>query len=97
MPSEFGPEADAPIIDADELTQPGGKLDPDRLREAVETARARAPEGSMPRVQFTLSRDLNEPRLDKYLTTRIRFLSRSQLQQIIDAGGATVSGKPAKT
>ncbi len=99
MPTEpeFGPEADAPIIDADELTQPGGKLDPDRLREAVEQARDGSASASMPRVQFTLSRDLNEPRLDKYLTSRIRFLSRSQLQQIIDAGGATVSGKQAKS
>ena len=99
MPSEhdFGPEANVPIIDADELTQPGGKLDPDLLRAAVEKARSSSAAAAMPRVQFTLSRDLNEPRLDKYLTSRIRFLSRSQLQQIIDAGGATVSGKPAKS
>ncbi|MEO1535419.1 MAG: RluA family pseudouridine synthase [Planctomycetota bacterium] len=99
MPPEhdFGPESEAPIIDADELTQPGGKLDPDLLRAAVEKARSDSSSSSMPRVQFTLARDLNEPRLDKYLTSRIRFLSRSQLQQIIDAGGATVSGKPAKS
>lgn len=95
--SDFGPEADAPIIDADELTQPGGKLDADLLRDAVERARSGSGGSSMPRVQFTLSRDLNEPRLDKYLTSRIRFLSRTQLQQIIDAGGATVGGKPAKS
>ncbi|MEO1584856.1 MAG: RluA family pseudouridine synthase [Planctomycetota bacterium] len=97
MSDEFGSETDAPIIDADALTQPGGKLDPDRLREAVESARGGSSSNSMPRVQFTLSRDLSEPRLDKYLTTRIRFLSRSQLQQIIDAGGATVGGKRAKS
>ncbi|MEM9166069.1 MAG: RluA family pseudouridine synthase [Planctomycetota bacterium] len=90
----FGAEADAPIIDADCLVQPGGKVDPDRLREAIESARAGG--GAMPRVQFTLQRDLNEPRLDKYLTSRVTFLSRSQLQTLIDSGGATVGGAPAK-
>ncbi|MGP1272145.1 MAG: RluA family pseudouridine synthase [Phycisphaerales bacterium] len=94
--ADFGDERDAPIIDADALTQPGGKIDPERLRELVERARQADPDGSMPRVQFTLQRDLKEPRLDKYLTSRVTFLSRSQLQTIVDSGGATVSGQRAK-
>ena len=95
-PDEFGLESSAPIIDADALVQPGGKVDPDRLREAVEAARESDPDAPMPRIQFTLQRDLTEPRLDTDLTSRVTFLSRSQLQTIVDAGGATVGGKPAK-
>jgi 23S rRNA pseudouridine1911/1915/1917 synthase len=47
------------------------------------------------RVSFTLQRDLNK-RLDKYLTDRISFMSRAQLQKLIDLGGVTVNGRPAK-
>ncbi|MEM8757113.1 MAG: RluA family pseudouridine synthase [Planctomycetota bacterium] len=94
MAAEADQPKRAPIIDADALTSPGGKVDPDRLREAVEAARTA--DGPPPRVRFTLQRDLKEPRLDKYLTSRMTFLSRSQLQTIIDAGGASVGGLPAK-
>ncbi|MFI4892553.1 MAG: S4 domain-containing protein, partial [Phycisphaerales bacterium JB058] len=90
---DFGDEAEAPIIDAHELIRPGGKIDPDELRARVEDARE--DESPMPRVEFRLLGDLKEARLDKYLTTRVRFLSRNQLQQIIDAGGATINGKIA--
>lgn len=92
---EFGNEAEAPIIDAQELTLPGGKIDPDELRARVEAARE--DESPMPRVQFHLLGDLKEARLDKYLTTRVRFLSRNQLQQIIEMGGASVNGRIAKS
>lgn len=91
---DFGSEADAPIIKANELIRPGGKIDPDELRARVEEVRGESE--IMPRVQFELSRELNEARLDKYLTSRVRFLSRNQLQQIIDSGGATVNGNSAK-
>lgn len=91
---DFGNEADAPIINATELTKPGGKIDPDELRARVEEARGEAE--AMPRVQFELWRDLTDARLDKYLTSRITFLSRNQMQQIIDSGGASINGKPAK-
>lgn len=47
------------------------------------------------RVSFTLQRDLNK-RLDKYLTDRISFMSRAQLQKLIDLGGVTVNGREAK-
>jgi len=91
---DFGSEADAPIINATELTKPGGKIDPDELRARIEEARGQGQ--AMPRVQFELWRDLTEARLDKYLTSRITFLSRNQMQQIIDAGGASINGKIAK-
>lgn len=47
------------------------------------------------RVVFTLARDLDK-RLDKYLTDRISFMSRAKLQALIESGGVTVNGKPAK-
>lgn len=47
------------------------------------------------RVSFTLQRDLNK-RLDKYLTDRISFMSRAQLQKLIELGGVTVNHRVAK-
>jgi len=47
---DFGSEADAPIINATELTKPGGKIDPDELRARIEEARGQGQ--AMPRVQF---------------------------------------------
>lgn len=47
------------------------------------------------RVVFELQRDLNK-RLDKYLTDRIPFMSRSQLQRLIDEGGVKVNGRAPK-
>ena len=47
------------------------------------------------RVAFVLQRDLNK-RVDKYLTDRITFMSRTQLQRLIDEGGVTVNAKPCK-
>jgi 23S rRNA pseudouridine1911/1915/1917 synthase len=46
-------------------------------------------------VTFNLQRDLQK-RLDKYLTDRITFMSRSKLQDIIDGGGVLVNGRVAK-
>ncbi len=47
------------------------------------------------RVVFVLQRDLQK-RLDKYLTDRIPFMSRTQLQRLIDEGGVTVNGRAPK-
>ncbi len=47
------------------------------------------------RVVFALQRDLNK-RLDKYLTDRIPFMSRSQLQRLIDEGGVKVNARSPK-
>jgi 23S rRNA pseudouridine1911/1915/1917 synthase len=47
------------------------------------------------RVVFVLQRDLDK-RLDKYLTDRITFMSRTQLQGLINEGGVTVNGGRCK-
>lgn len=47
------------------------------------------------RVRFVLQRDINK-RLDKYLTDRIPFMSRSQLQRLIDNEAVTINGKTPK-
>lgn len=70
---------------------PGGKVDPDAIRVAAEAAG----DDELPRVRFVLQRDLKS-RLDKYLTSRIAFMSRTQLQRLIDEGGVTVNDAPAK-
>ena len=78
-------EGDPPLI------LRGGKVNP----EAIELAYRRAAEAgtdddSLFRVTFELSRDL-KCRLDKYLTSRITFMSRNQLQHLIATGGVTVN------
>ncbi len=47
------------------------------------------------RVTFTLQRDLKK-RLDRYLTDRIPFMSRTQLQRLIEEGGVTVNARKPK-
>ncbi len=89
----------------DRLIMPGGKVDPHAIASAIERARklaaARSDESGeaedveLPEVTFTLQRDL-ATRLDKYLTSRVTFMSRTQLQKLIDDGGVTVNAKPAK-
>lgn len=77
------------------LIQPGGKVDPDVLAALHER---RAGEGDDPEpivVSFTLQRD-HQSRLDKYLTSRITFMSRSQLQRLIGDGFVTVNARVAK-
>jgi hypothetical protein len=53
--------------------------------ESVETTLPTSAEIG-PLVTFTLQRDLGT-RLDKYLTSRITFMSRNQLQHLIETGG----------
>jgi ribosome-associated protein YbcJ (S4-like RNA binding protein) len=61
----------------------GGKVNP----EAIELAYRRAAE----------SGESDESmRLDKYLTSRITFMSRNQLQHLIGEGGVTVNGTEAR-
>lgn len=76
-----------------DIVMPGGKVDPEAVRAAVESAGD--DDAALPRVVFTLGRDLKS-RLDKYLTSRIAYLSRTQLQRVIEDGGVTVNGRPAK-
>ncbi|MGE3107204.1 MAG: RluA family pseudouridine synthase [Phycisphaerales bacterium] len=67
------------------------------LGPAREGERVVGPDGddAPNRVVFELQRDLNK-RLDKYLTDRIPFMSRSQLQRLIDEGGVTVNARTPK-
>jgi 23S rRNA pseudouridine1911/1915/1917 synthase len=46
-------------------------------------------------IVFRLKRDLDK-RLDKYLVDRVPFMSRAQLQRLIDDGQAVVNGRQAK-
>jgi 23S rRNA pseudouridine1911/1915/1917 synthase len=75
------------------LIDPGGKIDPDALRAAVE--RCGPDDADARRVELSLQRDIKD-RLDKYLTSRIPFMSRSQIQRMIDDGAAMVNGQPAR-
>ncbi len=77
------------------LLLPGGKVDPDAVRAAYERAIAEGSEDFLATVRFELQRDLKS-RLDKYLVSRVAFMSRSGLQRLIDGGGATVNGRPGK-
>ncbi|MCC5821700.1 MAG: RluA family pseudouridine synthase [Phycisphaerales bacterium] len=88
-PGKPGEDAAAPLV------QPGGKVDREAVRLAYERAREEGDEDFLARVRFELQRDLRT-RLDKYLVTRVTFMSRSALQRLIDGGGATVNGRPAK-
>ncbi len=81
--------------DAGAFILPGGKVDGEAIRRAYLDARENGDDEFVATVRFTLARDLKE-RLDKYLTTRIKFMSRSKLQQLIEQGGASVNGSRAK-
>ncbi|MBL4592032.1 MAG: RluA family pseudouridine synthase [Phycisphaerales bacterium] len=77
------------------VLSPGGKVDPDAVFAAYEQARERGDDSFVVRVHFEMLRDHNT-RLDKYLTSRVTHMSRSQLQKLIDSGQAFVNDKPAK-
>ena len=76
-----------------DLLLPGGKVDPDAVRRALDEAGEDDLDAR--RVLFALQRDV-QARLDKYLTTRITFMSRTQLQRLIEAGDVLINGRPAK-
>lgn len=74
---------------------PGGKVDGDAVRQAYIDARQQGDDDFVVRVSFEMMRDVKD-RLDRYLTSRITFMSRNQLQTLIDSGGASINGKRAK-
>jgi 23S rRNA pseudouridine1911/1915/1917 synthase len=74
---------------------PGGKVDPEALRSLSEAQAGEDEDEQVPRVTFTLKSDLKK-RLDKYLSDRIGFMSRNQLQRLIEGGGAWVNGRTPK-
>lgn len=93
-PTRAGPSGGDEPTGAD-LLLPGGKVDPDAVRAAYERAASEGDEEFLVRVRFELQRDLKS-RLDRYLVSRVAFMSRSGLQRLIDGGGASVNGRPAK-
>jgi 23S rRNA pseudouridine1911/1915/1917 synthase len=93
--SESGDQS-APEQTTPDLIMPGGKVDPDAVRSAYEQARQEGDDEFLVRVRFEISRSSLSTRLDKYLTTRVTFMSRNQLQNLLVDGGATVNGKVAK-
>ena len=92
----------AAAVGADDLPPlilPGGKVNPDAIRAAYERAAeagVSSDEDPEWKVTFNLQRDLGT-RLDKYLTSRITFMSRNQLQRLIETGGARVNGREARS
>lgn len=98
---------DGDIASSGGLLLPGGKVSEEALRAALEKAAESSnadPNGApnpdqddegLRRVRFELRRDLQK-RLDKYLTDRIGFLSRTQLQRLIDEGGVLVNSRTPK-
>ncbi|CAG0968016.1 Ribosomal large subunit pseudouridine synthase D [Phycisphaerales bacterium] len=95
-PTNPGPFADDEASAAG-LVLPGGKVDADAVRRAVEKAEELGldDDAELRTVTFRIQRDLNK-RLDKYLTDRIGFLSRTQLQKLIDEGGVLVNDRQPK-
>ncbi|MBX3317064.1 MAG: RluA family pseudouridine synthase [Phycisphaeraceae bacterium] len=88
-------EADDLVSTNAGLILPGGKVDPEAIQRAIDASGAPDDDSELRRVVFTLRRDLKS-RLDKYLTTRITFMSRNQLQKLIDGGGVAVNGRQPK-
>jgi len=73
------------IIDDDETAEPA----------AVETP---SPVPTIRRFEFTYRKDHSAPkRLDQFLVGLIGQRSRSDIQRIIEGGGVTVNGQPAKS
>jgi 23S rRNA pseudouridine1911/1915/1917 synthase len=80
------------------LVLPGGRIDADSVRAALDKARElgeEADEDALRTVRFALKHDLNK-RLDRYLVDRISFLSRTQIQRLIDEGGVSVNRRAPK-
>jgi len=95
-------QPDDPRDDAEEsprpLIKPGGRVDPEAIRAAIDRGDIDPDDEShdaLRTVEFELSRDLNK-RLDRYLVDRISFLSRSQLQRLIETGAVEVNDRTAK-
>ena len=75
------------------LLLPGGKVDAVALRQAWEDSEG---DDEGVRLTFRLQRDL-QTRLDKYLTNRVGFMSRSKIQRLIDHGLASVNDRTARS
>lgn len=67
----------------------------ERENEAGEAIEPGGDDALLTRVVFTLQTDVRK-RLDKYLCDRITFMSRSQLQRLIEGGGVLVNERLPK-
>jgi len=86
----------SPDTNLPDLILPGGKVDPEAVRAAYQHAKESGDDDFIVRVSFDISRASLSTRLDKYLTTRVTFMSRNKLQTLMSDGGATVNSKTAK-
>ena len=77
------------------LLGPGGAIDRDALFAIYEDNAARDDETPVT-VEFELLKDLDK-RLDRYLVDRVPFLSRTQIQRLIDEEAVTVNGRVPKS
>jgi 23S rRNA pseudouridine1911/1915/1917 synthase len=78
------------------FVSPGGKVDPEALRRHADLARAADDDEPVPVVTFVVRRPPGS-RLDRYLASRVTFLSRTRLQALIESGAARVNGRGAKS
>lgn len=78
------------------LVSTGGTVNAEALERAIAASEEGEDDAEVRTVRFKLLRDLDK-RLDKYLTDRITFMSRNQLQKLIDEGGVTVNGRTPKS
>lgn len=76
---------------------PSTDVDSEESDEVAGAAALSSPQSVAARtVRFKLLRDLDK-RLDRYLCDRITFMSRNQLQKLIDEGGVKVNGRVPKS
>jgi len=89
---EFNPNSDEETVEEPESTEPteaAADLDD-------ETPIAQSPFGSAPEERrITVKKDL-QSRVDVYLQNRLKGISRSRVQKLIDLGGVKINGKLPK-
>lgn len=77
------------------LIDEGGKIDPELVWKSIEEFDGEEAGDECRTVSITLKRDL-KTRLDKYLVSRISFMSRAQIQRLIASGNVRVNEREAK-
>jgi 23S rRNA pseudouridine1911/1915/1917 synthase len=77
------------------LIDEGGKIDPELVWKSIEEFEGDDGADECRTVSITLKRDL-KTRLDKYLVSRISFMSRAQIQRLISSGNVRVNDREAK-
>jgi 23S rRNA pseudouridine1911/1915/1917 synthase len=95
-PGKDAGAGDEDVIVGEDLLLPSGRVDPEAIRSASEAESEADEDEQLARVQFILRRDLRK-RLDEYLADRIGFMSRNQLQRLIDKGGVWVNQRQPKS